>query len=70
MTVRTALKKLAGYPPKEPVFILRGRDQLAIQGVIAWIQYAKTCGVPKRKIRGAMRTLCSMRTYVPKRMPD
>lgn len=55
---------------KEPIFILRGQDQLAVPVVFFWAQLAEKHNVDLKKISGAWKRAEEMAGWLPRRMPD
>jgi hypothetical protein len=49
--------------PEEPLFLLRGRDPIAVLCVLRWIYEAKELGVDKKKIADATDLAISMLAY-------
>lgn len=67
--------KFPQIPDEEPVFILRGKDRLAIQAVKYWMGLAEEAGVNKGKMIRVREHLDAMQDFAhkyPERMktPD
>ena len=56
--------------PDEPVFVLRGQDQLAVHVLTNWIHRAEDKGVNPAKVADARRLLEKFKQYGPKKLPD
>lgn len=54
----------------EPVFILRGRDTLAVYTISRWIELARDNGVNQGKIDSAEKVFLEFFHYFPIRLPD
>jgi hypothetical protein len=54
----------------EPVFILRGQDQLSVAVVFYWAQLAEQHHVDFKKVTGAWKRAEEMAAWVPRRLPD
>ena len=48
---------------KEPLFILRPRDPLAVPLARLWVEHAKLIGVPMDEIREAQANISAMERY-------
>lgn len=56
--------------PDEPLFILRGRDPLAVVSVLRWVHEAKEAKINPEKIREAEDVVLAMLAYPKKKLPD
>ena len=57
--------------PQEPVFILRGGDDLAVATIFYWVDSAKIQRVSQPKIESAIETVGEFLRYEgPKKLPD
>lgn len=72
MTRKEALEMLVTkvLDEEEPLFILRGRDPLAVITVLRWISEAKESGVDRLKVRQAEDVVIAMLSYPNKKLPD
>jgi hypothetical protein len=64
------LKKLETIPEDEPLFLLRGRDQIGVPLVVQWAIHAEAKGVNQPKLRDAMDIADAMDRYPIKKLPD
>lgn len=59
------------YPnPDEPCFVIRGRDPLAEQAILAWGELAINAKVNTSKIAGAIEAAKACAAWPSKRLPD
>ncbi len=71
MTVKDALLYLERISDqREPIFILRGQDRLAVPTVFYWAQLAEKHGVDLKKVSGAWAHAEAMAGWVPRKIPD
>jgi ribosomal protein L22 len=71
MTVEQAISYLTLLKEKkEPVFILRGQDRLAVPTVFYWAQLAEKSGVDIKKVSGAWRHAEAMAAWPKRKLPD
>jgi hypothetical protein len=61
---------LAGLPADEPVFVLRGQDELAPDVVEFWADIAESKGVTSSKVAQARQWAEMMREWQPRKLPD
>lgn len=59
-----------GYAEDEPIFLLRGRDQLAADAVRHWGARASVAGVNGDKVVEALEIASAMERFSPRRLPD
>lgn len=65
------VRDLTGSPRgSEPVFVLRGQDNLAPSTIMFWVQEAQNNGVSKDKIRSAIDVCKQMRNWLYRKFPD
>lgn len=65
------LQNVYKYPsPDEPCFIIRGRDPLAMDTILAWVHAATKNGVNPSKIAGAITTARACAAWPSKRLPE
>ena len=64
------LKKLEAIPDDEPLFLLRGRDQIAVPLVVRCALHAGDKGVNRAKVDDALRIAQAMDDYPIKKLPD
>ena len=55
---------------KEPVFILRGQDRLAVPTVFHWAHLAEKSEVNLRKVAGAWKVAEAMASWPKRKLPD
>lgn len=70
MRVRFELDRMRGWPPEEPVFVLRGQDELSSQLVLAWADLAEKAGVRSGKVAEARRWAKEMANWPSRKLPD
>ncbi len=70
MITGEAIIYLQSIDPQEPVFILRGQDQLTARTVLAWVDLAADAGVHPTKIDDALRCLITILDWPHKKVPD
>lgn len=58
------------FTPSEPIFLLRGRDQLAADAVRHWAAKASVAGVRGPKVVEALEISSAMEIHAPRRLPD
>lgn len=57
-------------PDEEPVFLLRAKDELAVETLEHWISLAKSRGVDQRTIDSAERHLAKFKTWYKREKPN
>lgn len=70
MKARTAKHTIARIPDDEPVFILRGQDQLAEEVVNFWADLAERAEVRSGKVADARLVAQEMAAWPTKKRPD
>lgn len=70
MKAGTEKELIRRIPDEEPVFMLRGQDQLAPAIVRAWADAAEAAGVRSGKVADARRQADDMDQWQPKKLPD
>lgn len=68
-TVGAAIAYLEKMPEWEPVFILRGRDPLAVGAIQEWIEEALAKGVHSVKVAAAKDVKEEMERWKTKKLP-
>ena len=63
------LLKASHVPAGEPVFLLRGRDPAAFDGVIGWASKAHALGVPIAVIEQGLMQADALAAWTPKLLP-
>lgn len=69
-TKQEILEMLAKIPDDEPLFLLRGQDELALQTVLGWICNAIDRDVNLTKTMEALACCRQMKIWQPKKLPD
>ena len=70
MTVAEQIEVMKGWPQDEPVFVLRGQDELAEAVAQHWCVVAVARQVNMEKVSSAFSVVAEMGKWNPKKMPD
>lgn len=70
MTAEDGKTYLERLDSKEPVFILRAQDVLALPAILYWINLASTMNVPRAKIVGALAVAVEFGAWETRKVPD
>lgn len=69
-TKREVLIQLENIPDDEPLFLLRGQDELAEHTILDWCERANMSNVSISKIQGALQCALKMEDWKFKKTPD
>ncbi len=70
MKISSAIAYLQNLPPNEPVFILRGQDQLASATITHWCALHHAYGGDLDKRNGAALAASELLAWPYKKLPD
>lgn len=70
MRVSEAMEQLRRMDPREPVFLLRAQDELAVKTVLHWCDQARELGVSPVKLSGALNAVAAMLHWPIQKKPD